>query len=65
MVRRVRGRLQPGSDRHLAERFELVLDRPAHELSQGNRQKADPVFAGVRVVRAALAVTDFHGAYPH
>jgi ABC-2 type transport system ATP-binding protein len=36
---RLRGTVDADLRRHLAERFEVVLDRPIRELSKGNRQK--------------------------
>ena len=42
---RIRGEESLARARELAERFDVVLDRPTHELSKGNRQKVGLVLA--------------------
>ena len=53
---RLRGTVDAGMRSQLAERFEVVLDRPIRELSKGNRQKLGIVQAFMH--RPALLVLD-------
>jgi len=53
---RARGQHDPSVAHTLAERFDVILDRPAKELSTGNRQKIGLVLAFMH--RPALLVLD-------